>query len=153
MLFFISPIFSQTITDTIVIKGKVLDENSPEELPGATITLVKSKIYRTCTFDGEFDIRLNKETQSPLGDTLKVEYSGYITYKLFIDSLAQTRLSNLKIRLKVDSTFKGNIQVVPVSKPYPKIKPSWLSTKKNETNGANKYNKYQKNYKNSLLQK
>tara|TARA_B110000003_G_scaffold200168_1_gene198755 strand:- start:1606 stop:4818 length:3213 start_codon:yes stop_codon:yes gene_type:complete len=101
-LFFIF-LFLPTIlfAQQIILKGNVIDDDSNEVLPGATLLIKGTSIGAVTDFDGDFSI------SSKVGDTLVISYLGMKTKEIVVLS------SPLSIRL-ISDVDKLNEVVVSV---------------------------------------
>jgi outer membrane receptor protein involved in Fe transport len=90
-----------SITTFAQVSGKVLDANTSETLPGATILIDGTSVGVVTGFDGTFSI----DAQS--GDTLLVSYLGYTTVELLISGLE----SEYNIQLKADMNVLGEVVI------------------------------------------
>ena len=89
--FFILLLFpSFMIAQQLTIKGNVVDDDSNEPLPGATLFIKGSSIGATTNLDGVFSIA------SKIGDTLVVSYLGMKTKEVVVLS------SPISIRLETE---------------------------------------------------
>ncbi len=66
------------IAQQLTIKGNVVDDDSNEPLPGATLFIKGSSIGATTNLDGVFSIA------SKIGDTLVVSYLGMKTKEVVV---------------------------------------------------------------------
>ena len=85
------PTYAQTIntTDSVVIKGKIIDEKDGEGLPWAKVILKNSKVGTTTDIDGNFKLIVRSIPTLPLTDTLEVNYIGYIKKQIILKDIKE----------------------------------------------------------------
>ncbi len=95
------PTIGQTIntSDSIVIKGKVIDQATSEELPFANISLRSRKVAAVTDIEGNFKLVIKNVPSTALPDTLEVKYVGYITKLVVFKDLNEVRNTKSDILL------------------------------------------------------
>lgn len=108
----------QTINtaDSIVIKGKIIDETTFEELPFANVLLKNCKIKTSTDIDGNFKLVLRNIPSIPMPDTLEVNYIGYQKKQIIISDFNKIKVEGGEINLTL-TPDRGNITAFYVRKP------------------------------------
>jgi hypothetical protein len=77
--------FGQTtnISDSIVIKGKIIDETTSEELPNVYVSLKNNKVRTISDIKGNFKLVIQSVSTTLLTDTLEAHFVGYKKNSLF----------------------------------------------------------------------
>ena len=84
----------------IRLKGRVIDERTGETIPGANLTIKKTKKATSTNFDGLFSL-----DNLRLGDILVVEFVGYHSKKIPVSASNDS----LIIRMKIDENMLYDI--------------------------------------------
>jgi CarboxypepD_reg-like domain len=104
----------QTINtaDSIVIKGKIIDETTSEELPFVNVLLKNSKVGTATDIDGNFKLVLRNVLSTPMPDTLEVNYVGYRKKQIIFRDIKEINNSENKIKLE---DGKLNLTLAPAT--------------------------------------
>ena len=84
LLLILLPLIS-ALSQPIEIKGRVVDANTGEGIPWASVCLYKQKIGTTSNEKGYFNLTLNKKL---LNDSVDINNLGYCPLKLSVSQLA-----------------------------------------------------------------
>ena len=90
-----------SITTFAQVSGKVLDANTSETLPGATILIDGTSVGVVTGFDGTFSI------DAKSGDTLVISYLGYTSFELLVSDIT----SEYNIQLIADQNVLGEVVI------------------------------------------
>lgn len=107
----------QTIntSDSIVIKGKIIDETTAVELPFVNVLLKNSKVGAVTDLDGNFKLVLRNVPSTPLPDTLEVNYIGYRKKQIVFSDIKEINNSENKIKLE---DGKLNLTLAPETENF-----------------------------------
>jgi len=106
------PTYSQTVTpsDSIVIKGRVTDEDTGEEIPFANVILKKSEVNTRTDVNGNFKLVVTNLPTTSLVDTLEVNRFGYGKTQIIFSDLKEIshtdnnfQPENVKLNLTLES--------------------------------------------------
>ena len=90
-----------SITTFAQVSGKVLDANTSETLPGATVLIDGTSVGVVTGFDGTFSI------DAKSGDTLVISYLGYTSFELLLSDIT----SEYNIQLIPDNNVLGEVVI------------------------------------------
>jgi CarboxypepD_reg-like domain len=126
-----SSVYSQTaqVKDSLIIRGKVIDKKTNEELSFANVFLKSSKQVTTADIEGNFKIVVKDIPASVYPDTLVVQYVGYLTTQLVFKDLHKIKTDSigmqsgeLNLKLELQS---GPVIAFYVTKPTLRQKIKW----------------------------
>ena len=86
------------------VKGKVIDQQTGEELIGASVVIKGTTTGSTTDLDGNFEFQTNKVPPF----TVVVSFIGYLNFELEIIDLNE----NIKIKLSTDQVMMDEVQIV-----------------------------------------
>ena len=106
--------YGQTINtaDSLVIKGKIIDETTSEELPFVNVLLKNSKVGAVTDIEGNFKLILRNISPTPMPDTLEVNYIGYRKKQIIFSDIKEINNSENKIKLE---DGKLNLTLAPAT--------------------------------------
>lgn len=107
---------SINIADSIVIKGKIIDEATSEELPFTNVLLKNCKIKTWTDIDGNFKLVLRNLPSIPMPDTLEVSYIGYQKKQIIISDFSKIGVEGGQLNLTLAPETE-NITAFYVPKP------------------------------------
>ena len=86
------------------VKGKVIDQQTGEELIGASVIIKGTTVGSVTNIDGDFEFKTNQEPPF----TLVISFIGYINFEYELKDLSE----NIKIKLATDQVMMEEVQVV-----------------------------------------
>lgn len=118
--------YGQTINmaDSIVIKGKIIDEITSEELPFANVLLKNCKIKTVTDIDGNFKLVLRNIPSMLLPDTLEVNCIGYQKKQIIISNFDNLKVENGELNLTL-APEREDITAFYVQKPTLRQRINW----------------------------
>jgi hypothetical protein len=109
---FATSAYGQTINsaDSLVIKGKIIDETTSEELPFVNVLLKNNKVGTATDTEGNFKLVLRNISSKPMPDTLEVIYIGYRKKQIIFKDIKE--INNSENKIKPDDG-KLNLTIAP----------------------------------------
>lgn len=99
----INPLVAEVLVPPVIIRGKIVQDNSGEPVVGASIVIKGSKKGTTSGKEGDFSI------SSERGNTLVISYIGFEPYEYSVKEA-----TTVTIRLKTTSTSMNNMVITGV---------------------------------------
>ena len=87
----------------VTIRGVITDDETGENLIGATVVIKETATGTVTNTDGEFELTV----QEPLPFTLVISYVGYVSQELVIDSPGQ----ELNVSLNQDAYLIDDVEI------------------------------------------
>ncbi len=108
--------FSENLSKIIIIKGKVLDEETGEGVAYANIGVVDTYIGNASNFDGDFEVKIPRKYKDKI---LQVSAVGYKTFYKKISEIDEKNFFTVKLFPK---SYKiESVEIVSKSKVYMKM--------------------------------
>lgn len=79
--------FVQSLAQTLIVSGKIINIDTKDELPFANVTTIKSKLGTATDGEGVFRLKIREKD---ISDSIMVSFIGFESYKAPIKSLKKT---------------------------------------------------------------
>lgn len=96
--------FSSVFSQENIVKGKITDKETGEELIGASVVIKGTTIGSVTGLNGNFELRTNQ----PLPFTIVISFMGYLSIEHSVNDFS----TPIKIKLKPDMVLMDEVQII-----------------------------------------